>query len=64
MLLCEFVGSMPQNFPSFARGVIQVNDNITQRLHVEEIIAWWQFDAPTADSSLKFEGKVSFVAKV
>jgi hypothetical protein len=55
---------MPQSYAAFTRGVVQMDHEVAQRFHLEEVIAMRQLDAPTAHGAVIFEREIALVAEV
>ena len=62
--LGRFTRRPTQAFSALARGVVDVQDEIAQGVHVEVVVLRGHLDAPPADSSAIFERQVAVVAEV
>src|SRR5215472_3292307 len=62
--LCDFVGGAAEHVAALARRVVQVENQIAQRVQVEEVILRRKLDAPSAYRTEELEWQVAFVTEV
>ena len=53
-----------EHIAAFARRVVQAEDHVGQRVHVEEVVLARQLDAPAADRAQELERQIALVAEI
>src|SRR5436853_803581 len=64
VLLRTFVGSFAQNLPTLASREVQVQNQVTNRLHIELVILQGKLDPPAAYGARELKRQIAFIAEI
>src|SRR6266702_2591841 len=64
ILLCAFVSSLAQILSTLASREVQVQNQVTERLHVEMVVLKGKFYTPAADGPRKLKRQIAFIAEI
>src|SRR5687767_835388 len=63
LTLRDLVGGAPEHLATFTRGIVKIQDHVTQRVHIEEVVLTRKLDAPAANGPEKLERQVPLVSE-